>query len=133
MPNYKILTDSGCDLPAEMLAALHVEKVSLSVLFRGENRIDTVDDGIKEFYDGLRAGDVATTSAVNPDGWAGLIEPVLLAGQDALVLTFSSGLSTTYQSAVIAAQELAERYPQRKVYVVDTLCASLGQGLLVNY
>lgn len=133
MPNYKILTDSGCDLPAEMLAALHVEKVSLSVLFRGENRIDTVDDGIKEFYDGLRAGDVATTSAVNPDGWAGLIEPVLLAGQDALVLTFSSGLSTTYQSAVIAAQELAERYPQRKVYVVDTLCASLGQGLLVWY
>ena len=133
MPNYKILTDSGCDLPVEMLAALHVEKVSLSVLFRGENRIDTVDDGIKEFYDGLRAGDVATTSAVNPDGWAGLIEPVLLAGQDVLVMTFSSGLSTTYQSAVIAAQELAERYPQRKVYVVDTLCASLGQGLLVWY
>lgn len=133
MPNYKILTDSGCDLPAEMLAALHVEKVSLSVLFRGENRIDTVDDGIKEFYDGLRAGDVATTSAVNPDGWASLIEPVLLAGQDVLVMTFSSGLSTTYQSAVIAAQELAERYPQRKVYVVDTLCASLGQGLLVWY
>ena len=133
MPNYKILTDSGCDLPAEMLEQLGVQKVSLSVLFRGETRIDTVDDGIKEFYDGLRAGDIATTSAVNPDGWAGLIEPVLLEGQDALVLTFSSGLSTTYQSAVIAAQELAERYPQRKVYVVDTLCASLGQGLLVWY
>ena len=133
MPNYKILTDSGCDLPTDLLQNLGVEKVSLSVLFRGETRIDTVDDGIKEFYDGLRAGDIATTSAVNPDGWASLLEPVFQAGQDALVLTFSSGLSTTYQSAVIAAQELMERYPQRKVYVVDTLCASLGQGLLVWY
>ena len=133
MPNYKILTDSGCDLPAELLQKLDVEKVSLNVLFRGENLVDTVDDGIKEFYDGLRAGDIATTSAVNPDNWAGLIEPTLLAGQDTLVLTFSSGLSTTYQSAVIAAQELMDRYPQRKVYVVDSLCASLGQGLLLWY
>ena len=68
MPNYKILTDSGCDLPAELLQKFGVEKVSLSVLFQGQTRIDTVDDGIKEFYDGLRAGDIATTSAVNPDG-----------------------------------------------------------------
>jgi len=78
-------------------------------------------------------GEISTTSAVNPDGWAGVMEPVLRSGQDALVLTFSSGLSTTYQSAVIAADELMEKYPDRKVFVVDTLCASLGQGLLVWY
>ena len=133
MPNYQIITDSACDLPADLLQNLNVEKVSLSVLFRGENRPDSVDTGIKEFYDGLRAGDVATTSAVNPESWKSVIEPSFRAGHDALVLAFSSGLSTTYQSAVIAAQELMEQYPDRKAYVVDTLCASLGEGLLVWY
>ena len=133
MPNYQIITDSACDLPADLLQNLNVEKVSLSVLFRGENRPDSVDTGIKEFYDGLRAGDVATTSAVNPESWKSVIEPAFRAGHDALVLAFSSGLSTTYQSAVIAAQELMEQYPDRKAYVVDTLCASLGEGLLVWY
>ena len=133
MPNYKIITDSGCDLPADMLQNLNVEKIPLSVLFRGESRADSVDEGIKELYDGLRSGEVATTSAVNPEGWSSVIEPALQAGQDALVLAFSSGLSTTYQSAVIASNELMEKYPDRKIYVVDTLCASLGQGLLVWY
>ena len=133
MPHYQIITDSACDLPAELLQNLTVEKVSLSVLFRGESRPDSVDAGITEFYDGLRAGDVATTSAVNPESWKSVIEPAFRAGHDALVLAFSSGLSTTYQSAVIAAQELMEQYPERKAYVVDTLCASLGEGLLVWY
>lgn len=133
MPNYKIITDSGCDLPADMLHSLNVDKVSLSVLFRGENRTDSVDIGIKELYDGLRAGEVAATAAVNPEGWAGIMEPAVQAGQDVLALAFSSGLSTTYQSAVIAAGELMEKYPGRKIYVVDTLCASLGEGLLVWY
>ena len=133
MPNYQIITDSACDLPAELLQNLNVKKVSLSMLFRGENRPDSVDTGIKEFYDGLRAGEVATTSAVNPENWKSVIEPSFRAGHDALALAFSSGLSTTYQSAVIAAQELMEQYPDRKAYVVDTLCASLGEGLLVWY
>lgn len=133
MPTYKIITDSACDLTTQMIAELDIVSVPLKVLFRGETRDDCVDDSIKEIYDGLRAGEVATTSAVNPDGWACVIEPVLLSGQDALVLAFSSGLSTTYQSAVIAAGELMEKYPQRKVLVIDTGCASLGQGLLVWY
>ena len=133
MSNYQIITDSACDLPESLLQELKVSKVSLSVLFQGDSRTDSVDAGIQEFYDGLRAGEVATTSAVNPDGWANVIEPAFQAGQDALVLAFSSGLSTTYQSAVIAANELMEKYPERKAYVVDTLCASLGQGLLVWY
>ena len=133
MPHYQIITDSACDLPAELLQNLNVKKVSLSVLFRGESRPDSVDAGIKEFYDGLRAGDIATTSAVNPESWKTVIEDAFRAGDDALVLAFSSGLSTTYQSAVIAAQELMEQYPERKAHVVDTLCASLGQGLLAWY
>ena len=133
MTNYQIITDSGCDLPNDLLEKLDVKKVSLSVLFQDQTRPDSVDEGIKEFYDGLRAGDIATTSAVNPEGWKGVIEPAFQSGQDALVLAFSSGLSTTYQSAVIAAEELMEQYPDRKAYVVDTLCASLGEGLLVSY
>ena len=130
---YQIITDSGSDLPAGLLQSLQVTRIPLNVLLKGETRTDSVDDGIKEFYDCLRSGDVATTSAVNPDGWASVIEPAFQAGQDVLVLAFSSGLSTTYQSAVIAAQELMEKYPDRKAYVVDTLCASLGEGLLVWY
>ena len=133
MSAYKIITDSGSDLTEQLLEELNVAKVSLSVLFRGESRPDSVDEGIRSFYDALRAGEISTTSAVNPDGWASAIEPVLQAGQDALVMAFSSGLSTTYQSAVIAAGELTEKYPERKVLVVDTLCASLGEGLLVWY
>ena len=133
MSNYKIITDSGCDLSAEMLQRLNVDSVSLSVLFQGEVRPDSVDAGIKEFYDGLRGGEVATTSAVNPDGWSSVIENAFKAGQDVLILAFSSGLSTTYQSAVIAANELMEQYPARKAYVVDTLGASLGEGLMVYY
>ena len=133
MSSFKIITESCADLCPEMIAALDVSSIPLTVLFRGENRNDCVDESIKEVYDGLRKGEVATTAAANPVGWAGVMEPVLQAGQDVLVLAFSSGLSTTYQSAVIAADEMAEKYPERKILVVDTLCASLGQGLLVWY
>ncbi len=133
MSTYQIITDSACDLPATMLAQLDVQTTPLHVLFRGENLPDSVDDGLKEIYDGLRAGEATSTSAVNPEGWAAVIEPVLAAGQDALVLAFSSGLSTTYQSAVIAAGDLAEQYPERNIRVIDTGCAALGQGLLVWY
>ena len=130
--NYQIITDSACDLPQQMLQAINVITVPLVVNFRGEARNDSVEDTqVKELYDAMRGGEVATTSAVNPDGWAKVMEPTLASGKDALVLAFSSGLSTTYQSAVIAANELAESYPDRKIIVVDTCAAALGQGLLV--
>ena len=133
MANFKILTDSGCDLPSQMLEELDVLTVPLIVNFRGEDRPDSVDEGIKDMYAGLRAGEVATTSAINPTRWAQMMESVLSQGMDALTITFSSGLSTTYQSAVIAAEELKEKYPDRKIIVVDSLCAALGQGLLIWY
>ncbi len=133
MGNYQILTDSGCDLPREMLGKLDVKMVSLGLLFRGENRPDSVDGDMKELYDALRAGETTSTTGVNPQQWADAMERVLKAGRDVLVITFSSGLSTTSQSAVIAAQDLAGAYPDRKIRVVDSLCASLGQGLLVWY
>ena len=131
--SYKIITDTCCDFPAQMYGELGLEVVSLSVLYKGVNYNTYTEQWLQEMFAGLRNGETASTSAVNPAGWAAAIEPALRAGQDALVLTFSSGLSTTYQSAVIAAEELQEKYPERKIRVVDTLCASLGQGLLVWY
>lgn len=133
MPDYKIITDSACDLPERMLRELDVTAVPLNMLFRGELREDSVDDSITELYSALRHGETAKTSAVNPERWSGAIEPELAAGRDVLVIAFSSGLSTTYQSAVIAAGDLSEQYPDRKIYVVDSRAASLGQGLLVWY
>ena len=131
MSNYRIITDSCCDLPKDIQAGLDIEVVQLSLLFRGHELTDPSDQQICEMYNALRAGESASTSAVNPTGWHDAIEPVLKAGNDALVLAFSSGLSTTYQSAVIAAGELMEEYPGRTVKVVDTLSASLGQGMFV--
>ena len=130
---YRIVTDSGCDFPLEMYAELDVTVIPLLLNFRGQEHTDLSEAFIKELYAGLRAGEAASTAAVNPEGWKSVIAPILASGQDALVLPFSSGLSTTYQSAVIAAMELSEEYPDRQVKVVDIRCASMGQGLMVYY
>jgi len=130
---YRIVTDTCCDFPEQMYAELNLSVVRLSVNYKGQTTDTYTEDWLKDMFDGLRAGEVATTAAVNPTGWQEVIEPILQAGDDVLVLAFSSGLSATYQSAVIAAEELREKYPDRTVNVVDTLCASRGQGLLVYY
>ncbi|MBR0446435.1 MAG: DegV family protein [Oscillospiraceae bacterium] len=129
--SYRIITDTCCDLWPELYKQLDVDVIPLSVHFQGRDISSYTESWLKEFYNGLRAGEAGQTSAVNPEGWKDVIAPVLATGQDALVLAFSSGLSTTYQSAVIAAQELQAQYPQRVIRVVDTLCASMGQGLFV--
>ena len=134
MSDFLILTDSSADLTAELAAQLQVEVLPLSFTLQDRiyyNYPDNRDIDPKAFYDLLRQGETATTSAVNVSQYTEVLEPFLQAGKDVLILAFSSGLSTTYNSAVIAADDLRERYPERKVYAVDTLCASLGQGLLV--
>lgn len=134
MATFKILTDSCADLSPEMAAELDLTMIPLNVNFRGgtfEEHDGTVS--VQELYAALRAGEVSTTAAINPDRWGRAIEDLIKAGNDVLVLAFSSGLSTTYQSAVIAAEELKDKYPDRKIIVIDTLCASMGQGLLVWY
>ena len=131
--SYRIVTDTSCDFPQEMYAQLGLTAVPLSVNYKNKTHTHYTESWLKELYAGLRAGEPATTSAANPQDWESIIRPILEAGEDVLVLAFSSGLSTTYQSAVIAAGELAEAFPQRKIYVVDTRSASLGQGLLVYY
>ena len=131
--NYRIVTDTCCDFPQEMYKELDLAVVSLTVTYNGTDYNTYTEQWLKEMFDGLRKGADAKTCAVNPEGWRSVIEPELKQGKDVLVMAFSSGLSTTYQSAVIAAEELKEEYPERTINVVDTLCASLGQGLLVYY
>ena len=130
--SYQIITDSCCDFTQQQYADLGVACAPLTVMYNGESHDNFTDPAaVKAFYDELRSGVMASTAAVNPDGWAALMKKALDRGQDVLAIAFSSGLSTTYQSAVIAAKELQEVYPDRKLFVVDSLCAALGQGLLV--
>ena len=134
MSEFVIVTDSSADLPAGLVRELGVEVLPLSFTIQGSTYRNYPDDREMDpavFYKMLRDGEAATTSAVNVAEYTALLEPLLQAGKDVLVLAFSSGLSTTYQSSVIAVNELSEQYPDRKIYTVDTLCASLGQGLLV--
>ena len=133
---YRIITDSCCDLTQELADELNLISVPLYVNYKGNsfpNKLDQSCLNTKEFYDGLRAGEMATTNAVNPTQWKDAAEPFLKNGQDVLILAFSSGLSTTCNSARIAAEELMEEYPGRKVCVIDTLGASLGQGMMCWY
>ena len=134
MSEFVIVTDSSADLPAGLVRELGVEVLPLSFTIQGNTYRNYPDDREMDpavFYKMLRDGEAATTSAVNVAEYTALLEPLLQAGKDVLVLAFSSGLSTTYQSSVIAVNELSEQYPDRKLFTVDTLSASLGQGLLV--
>lgn len=131
---YQIITDSSCDLPQELADSLDLQVLPLQVLMEGNvyaNYLDGREIGFREFYDKIRQGVVATTSAVNPEAFITAMEQVLQAGLDVLFIGFSSGLSTTYQSGVIAAEDLRGKYPERRIITIDSLCASLGQGLYV--
>ena len=130
--SYQIITDSCCDFTEAQYQENNVVCVPLTVLYNGESHNNFSDHtAVKAFYDELRSGVMASTAAANPENWADAMKASLDKGEDVLVITFTSGLSTTYQSAVIAAKELREEYPQRTITVVDSLCAALGQGLLV--
>ena len=117
-----------------MVQQLDVQVLPLSFVLDGHTYHDHPDNRDMDprlFYERLRSGDMATTSAVNVAQYTEALEPLLQAGQDVLILAFSSGLSTTYNSSLIAVKELQAKYPDRKLFTVDTLCASLGQGMLV--
>ena len=134
MRDYVIITDSCCDLPADLARELEIEVVPLSLQMGGQtyrNWLDGRDIAFQDFYSRIRAGETATTSAVSVGDFEEIMRPILTGGRDILCLCFSSALSTTYQSACIAAQTLSEEVPEGTVRVVDTLSASLGQGLLV--
>lgn len=132
MNNYVLITDTCCDLTPAQMAELDVKYLALEVLIDG---VPTLNDrlDIKEFYKTLRQKGSISTSAISFERFLEYFESFLKEDTDVLYLGFSSGLSGTYNAAFVAAQELAEKYPERKVLTVDTLCASLGQGLFVHH
>lgn len=136
MSDFVILTDSSADLGEELVRELDVQVLPLGFVMDDHNYLNYPDNREMDphlFYERLRNGDIATTNAVNVAQYTEALEPLLQAGKDVLILAFSSGLSTTYNSSRLAVEELSAKYPDRKLYTVDTLSASLGQGLLVWY
>lgn len=134
MREFTIFTDSSCDLSATMAQELGLTVLPLSVNIDGTSYENDLAGKALPFdtcYALLRAGKPATTSAVNVSQFVEAMEPVLQAGQDILYLGFSSALSGTYNAGAVACAQLAEQYPEAKLYAVDTLCASLGQGMLI--
>lgn len=134
MRDFVILTDSCCDLPADFLAELEVSVLPLSFVMEGKeyfNYPDNRDIQPKEFYDKLRAGSLGTTSAVSVGVFQEAMSAIVAEGKDVLCIAFSSALSTTYQSACIAAEDVMGENPGSTVAVVDSRAASLGQGMLV--
>ena len=134
MRDYLLMTDSCCDMDPKLAEELGLTVLPLTLDMGGRsyrNYLDGRELPFQDFYSRVRAGELATTSAISVGDFEAAMRPVLESGKDILCLSFSSALSTTYQSAVIAAREMAEAVPEGRVYVVDTLCASLGQGLLV--
>lgn len=131
MNEFVIMTDSSSDLPLAVAESLGVRVIPLEVNMEGDIKLNDEID-IKEFYAYLRAKHGATTSAINLDRFTVEFEKVVSEGKDVLYIGFSSGLSATYMASKNAAEEVMEANPDRKVIAIDSLCASLGQGLLVK-
>lgn len=133
MRDYIITVNSTVDLPKQWLAERNVPVIPLKYTIDDEIYTDMEGLSAKEFFAKLREGKIATTSQINPEEAREYLEPFVKEGKDVLHLAFSSGLSGTCNSMRIAAEELEEEYPGAKVYIIDTICACLGEGLLLYY
>lgn len=132
MSSYTICTDTACDIKPKMLKDWGVECVSLSFTFEGEeNRYADNGMDITTFYQRMRQGEIAKTSAPSPAVFEIDFERILNSGHDILHLSLSGALSATFNAAQIAAETLRQRYPERKIVLVDTLSASAGEGMMV--
>jgi DegV family protein with EDD domain len=134
MSNFILMTDSSTDLPKTYYETNDVELIPIRYVLDGVEYKD--DAGVsmdyKEFYARMRAGSMSTTSLINRDEYTQAFERFLSEGKDVLYISISSGISGSYQSAVGAAEELSEKYPHRKLYICDGLCASMGGAVLVH-
>ena len=131
MRDYVITVNSTVDLPKEWLEERKVPVIPLKYTIDNETYTDMEGLSSKECFEKLRDGKMATTSQINPEEARAQLEPFLKEGKDVLHLGFSSGLSGTYNSMRIAGEELKEEYPEAKIIIIDTLCACLGEGLLL--
>ncbi len=134
--DYVIVTDSAANLPEELIEKCGIEVVSLSY-FVNDDEYKAYEKGkkanLKELYVKMRNKENMKTSLASPEDFTVVFENIAKSGKNILYLGFTSGLSGTYQSGAIAAELIREKYPDIKLYTVDTLCASLGEGLMVYY
>ena len=132
MRDYIITVNSTVDMPKEWLKERGVPVIPLKYTMDGQTYTDMEDLTAKEFFNKLREGKMSVTSQVNPEEAKAMLEPFVKEGKDVLHLSFSSGLSGTANSMRLAAEELSEEYPEQKIVAVDTLCACMGEGLLLH-
>ncbi|WP_461811840.1 DegV family protein [Faecalimonas sp.] len=131
MREFIIATDSTVDLQKAFLEENDVLTISLSYIMDGITYKDLEGLSHEEFFEKLKNGSLPTTSQINPEEARKALEPVLQEGKDILYIGFSSGLSGSYNSVRMAAEDLSEEYPESKIIVIDSLCASMGEGLLL--
>lgn len=134
--SYEIVTDSSANLPEAMIDEFGLSILSLVFRVKGEEYASYIKGEVADlasFYRMMREKENITTSLVNLEKCSELFEDILNQGKDLLYIGFSSGLSGSFQAVSMLVQELQEKYPERKIYAVDTLAAALGEGLLVYY
>jgi DegV family protein with EDD domain len=135
MRDYIIVTDATSDIPNEMANELNVKVVPMSFSL-GEKNYNHYPDyrelDIKTFYDKQRAGQTSLTTQINVAVYLDFFEKIIKSDKDVLYISFSSALSSTYQSSVLAAKELNEKYPDFKIITIDSKAATLGETLLVK-
>ena len=132
--SYVLVSDATLDLPVELVERFGIKVVPMAFNLDGEELIHYPDERnmtTESFYQALKEGKTSTTSQINPMTYVDFMKPILEAGEDILYICFTSGLSGTYQSALLAKDMLLEDYPERTLEVVDSLCASAGQGFFV--
>ena len=132
MSSFTIVVDSNCDLPPEYIEEHGIEVLELpfEIDGRAHNLGYWQEISPKEFYGALRNGSVARTSQITPQTFITAFEKYAKAGRDVIFLILSSGLSATYQNTAIALEEVKEAYPGCNIYPIDSLNASIGQGIL---
>lgn len=133
MKKFEIFTDSSCDLPQEMIEQYDIKVIQLEVIIDDGEPILNKDIDAKQLYQKLRNGAVAKTAAATPGNFYEQMNDSLARGNDILYIGFTSGLSVTYNNGAMMIHELQEKYPNQKLMSIDTLCASVGQGLLVHF
>lgn len=136
MSGYVIVSDATIDLPVQVIEQYNIKVIPMGVEVENVEYSHYPDErelAIEEFYSKLKAGAVSHTTQITPTMFSDYFTKILDQGLDILYIAFSSGLSGTYNAAQLIISELAEDYPDRKIYCVDSLCASVGEGLLVYH
>ena len=131
--SFSIITESSCDLSTYRADALSIKVIPFSVSVDGEQPVAETKLNLKDFYGKMRNGSSAKTSALNIEEYEQSFEEELKKGNDVLHIGLSSGLSASFGCAVMAAEELSKKYPDRVIINVDSLGGSLGQGMLVQF